>query len=209
MFDILPNLLYETVWQVHDAIVSLWKVVSSAVWGWLKRSDPWLHRFLSITVDEKYRDGNGDSSALNPKSISRAQLCPNKIQEIANNDKRDEPLTAPPATGSSPQFRFCVAPLQSLKLPTTVLGDGFNSTVMELYLILIVGYFSRRGNAPHSSNSISVTGMETNHLNRDFSSSPSIEQKLIDYNQEAERFGGSLCSKPQADWVCNVAWAKV
>ncbi|CAH1437447.1 unnamed protein product [Lactuca virosa] len=73
-----------------------------------------------------------------------------------------------------------------------------------------------------------------------------IEQKLIDYNQEAERFGGyayeevsevspdhrfiaytmydkgndffklcvrdlnlgPLCSKPQADWVCNVAWAK-
>lgn len=80
----------------------------------------------------------------------------------------------------------------------------------------------------------------------DFRSGKRIEQKLIDYNQEAERFGGyayeelsevspdhrfiaytmydkdndffklcvrdlnfgSLCSKPQADWVCNVAWAK-
>lgn len=80
----------------------------------------------------------------------------------------------------------------------------------------------------------------------DFISGKRIEQKLIDYNQEAERFGGyayeevseispdhrfiaytmydkdndffklcvrdlnlgSLCSKPQADWVCNVAWAK-
>ncbi|CAI9266668.1 unnamed protein product [Lactuca saligna] len=52
----------------------------------------------------------------------------------------------------------------------------------------------------------------------DFISRKRIEQKLIDYNQEAERFGvmhmkrdlnlGSLCSKPQADWVCNVAWAK-
>ncbi|PWA59727.1 prolyl oligopeptidase family protein [Artemisia annua] len=80
----------------------------------------------------------------------------------------------------------------------------------------------------------------------DFTSGKRIEQKLIDYNQEAERFGGyayeevsevspdhryiaytmydkdndffklcvrdlnfgSLCSKPQADWVCNVAWAK-
>ncbi|CAI9297960.1 unnamed protein product [Lactuca saligna] len=80
----------------------------------------------------------------------------------------------------------------------------------------------------------------------DFISGKRIEQKLIDYNQEAERFwgytyeevsaisphrqfiaypmydkdndffklcvrdlnSGSLCSKPQADWVCNVAWAK-
>ncbi|KAM0032180.1 putative oligopeptidase B [Helianthus debilis subsp. tardiflorus] len=80
----------------------------------------------------------------------------------------------------------------------------------------------------------------------DFTSGKRIEQKLIDYNQEAERFGGYayeelsevspdhryiaytmydkdndffklcvrdlnlglLCSKPQADWVCNVAWAK-
>ncbi|KAL7606042.1 hypothetical protein Lser_V15G20495 [Lactuca serriola] len=80
----------------------------------------------------------------------------------------------------------------------------------------------------------------------DFISGKRIEQKLIDYNQEGERFGGyayeevsevspdhrfiaytmydkdndffklcvrdlnlgSLCSKPQADWVCNVAWAK-
>ncbi|XP_071711689.1 uncharacterized protein [Rutidosis leptorrhynchoides] len=79
----------------------------------------------------------------------------------------------------------------------------------------------------------------------DFTSGKRIEQKLIDYNQESERFGGyayeevsevspdhryiaytmydkdndffklcvrdlnfgSLCSKPQADWVCNVAWA--
>ncbi|CAI9269215.1 unnamed protein product [Lactuca saligna] len=80
----------------------------------------------------------------------------------------------------------------------------------------------------------------------DFISGKRIEQKLIDYNQEAERFwgyayeevsevspyrrfiaytmydkyndffklcvrdlnSGYLCSKPQADWVCNVAWAK-
>lgn len=80
----------------------------------------------------------------------------------------------------------------------------------------------------------------------DFTSGKRIEQKLIDYNQEAERFGGyafeelcevspdhryiaytmydkdndffklsvrdlvtgSLCDKPQADWVSNVAWAK-
>ncbi|KAL7602515.1 hypothetical protein Lser_V15G22179 [Lactuca serriola] len=80
----------------------------------------------------------------------------------------------------------------------------------------------------------------------DFISGKRIEQKLIDYNQEAERFGrfayeevskvspdlrfiaytmygkdndffklcvrdlslGSLCSKPQDDSVCNVAWAK-
>nr|XP_043616591.1 protease 2 [Erigeron canadensis] len=80
----------------------------------------------------------------------------------------------------------------------------------------------------------------------DYTSGKRIEQKLIDYNQEAERFGGyayeevsevspdhryiaytmydkdndffklcvrdlnfgSLCSKPQADWVSNVAWAK-
>ncbi|KAL8231372.1 hypothetical protein R6Q57_001150 [Mikania cordata] len=80
----------------------------------------------------------------------------------------------------------------------------------------------------------------------DFTSGKRIEQKLIDYNHEAERFGGyayeelsevspdhrfiaytmydkdndffklcvrdlnlgSLCSKPQADWVSNLAWAK-
>ncbi|XP_052197031.1 uncharacterized protein LOC127804246 isoform X2 [Diospyros lotus] len=80
----------------------------------------------------------------------------------------------------------------------------------------------------------------------DFTSGKRIEQKLIDYNQEAERFGGyayeelsevspdhrylaytmydkdndyfklsvrdlnfgSLCSKPQADRVSNLAWAK-
>ncbi|KNA16379.1 hypothetical protein SOVF_089420 isoform A [Spinacia oleracea] len=80
----------------------------------------------------------------------------------------------------------------------------------------------------------------------DFTSGKRIEQKLIDYNLEAERFGGyafeelcevspdhryiaytmydkdndffklsvrdlitgSLCDKPQADWVSNVAWAK-
>lgn len=80
----------------------------------------------------------------------------------------------------------------------------------------------------------------------DFTSGKRIEQTLIDYNQEAERFGGyayeelsevspdhrfiaytmydkdndffklcvrdlnfgSLCNKPQADWVSNVAWAK-
>ncbi|XP_075503014.1 uncharacterized protein LOC142540613 [Primulina tabacum] len=80
----------------------------------------------------------------------------------------------------------------------------------------------------------------------DFTSGKKIEQKLLDYNQEAERFGGyayeelselspdhrylaytmydkdndyfklsvrdlnlgSLCSRPQADRVCNVAWAK-
>ncbi|KAH9620637.1 hypothetical protein KSS87_008673, partial [Heliosperma pusillum] len=80
----------------------------------------------------------------------------------------------------------------------------------------------------------------------DFTSGIKIEQKLIDYNQEAERFGGyayeevsevspdhryiaytmydkdndffklsvrdlnngSLCDKPQADWVSNVAWSK-
>nr|KAJ0224841.1 hypothetical protein LSAT_V11C100041770 [Lactuca sativa] len=80
----------------------------------------------------------------------------------------------------------------------------------------------------------------------DFISGKRIEQKLIDYNQEAKIFwgyayqevsevsphrrfiaytmydkdndffklcvrdlnSGSLCSKPQADWVCNVAWAK-
>ncbi|KAK9678590.1 hypothetical protein RND81_11G221800 [Saponaria officinalis] len=80
----------------------------------------------------------------------------------------------------------------------------------------------------------------------DFRSGLKFEQKLIDYNQEAKRFGGyayeevseispdhryiaytmydkdndffklsvrdlrnnSLCDKPQADWVCNVAWSK-
>ncbi|KAH7843110.1 hypothetical protein Vadar_012745 [Vaccinium darrowii] len=80
----------------------------------------------------------------------------------------------------------------------------------------------------------------------DFTSGKRIEQKLLDYNQEAERFGGyayeelsevspdhrflaytmydkdndyfklsvrdlnfgSLCSKPQADRVSNLAWAK-
>ncbi|KAL6961613.1 hypothetical protein U1Q18_039387, partial [Sarracenia purpurea var. burkii] len=80
----------------------------------------------------------------------------------------------------------------------------------------------------------------------DFTSGKRIEQKLIDYNQEAERFGGyayeelsevspdhrylaytmydkdndyfklsvrdlnfgSLCTKPQADRVSNLAWAK-
>ncbi|CAI0374400.1 unnamed protein product [Linum tenue] len=80
----------------------------------------------------------------------------------------------------------------------------------------------------------------------DFTSGKRIEQKLVDYNQEAERFGGyayeelsevspdhkflaytmydkdndyfklcvrnlnsgALCSKPQADRVCNLAWAK-
>ncbi|MED6220703.1 hypothetical protein PIB30_047388 [Stylosanthes scabra] len=80
----------------------------------------------------------------------------------------------------------------------------------------------------------------------DFASGKRIEQKLVDYNQEAERFGGfayeelsevspnhqfiaytmydkdndyfklsvrnlnsgSLCSKPQADRVSNLAWAK-
>ena len=42
---------------------------------------------------------------------------------------------------------------------------------------MLVYCFSRRGKAPHSSNSISVTGMETNHLNRDFSSSPSVFEK--------------------------------
>ncbi|KAL9245756.1 hypothetical protein vseg_019372 [Gypsophila vaccaria] len=80
----------------------------------------------------------------------------------------------------------------------------------------------------------------------DFTSGQKIEQKLVDYNQEAERFGGyayeevsevspdhrfiaytmydkdndffklsvrdlkngSLCDKPQADWVSNVAWSK-
>ncbi|KAI9089018.1 hypothetical protein K1719_029297 [Acacia pycnantha] len=80
----------------------------------------------------------------------------------------------------------------------------------------------------------------------DFASGKRIEQKLLDYNQEAERFGGyayeelseispnhqflaytmydkdndcfklsvrnlnsgSLCSKPQADRVSNLAWAK-
>ncbi|GAB4848923.1 hypothetical protein Ancab_003735 [Ancistrocladus abbreviatus] len=80
----------------------------------------------------------------------------------------------------------------------------------------------------------------------DFTSGRRIEQKLIDYNEEAERFGGygyeevsevspdhryigytmydkdndffklsvrdlntgSLCDKPQADWVTNLAWAK-
>ncbi|KAH1151435.1 Dipeptidyl aminopeptidase BI [Glycine max] len=80
----------------------------------------------------------------------------------------------------------------------------------------------------------------------DFTTGKTIEQKLIDYNQEAERFGGyayeelsevspnhqflaytmydkendyfklsvrnlnsgSLCSKPQADRVSNLAWAK-
>ncbi|CAN1749170.1 Dipeptidyl aminopeptidase BI [Linum perenne] len=80
----------------------------------------------------------------------------------------------------------------------------------------------------------------------DFTSGKRIEQKLVDYNQEAERFGGyayeelseispdqkflaytmydkdndyfklcvrnlnsgALCSKPQADRVCNIAWAK-
>ncbi|CAN0910339.1 Dipeptidyl aminopeptidase BI [Linum grandiflorum] len=80
----------------------------------------------------------------------------------------------------------------------------------------------------------------------DFTSGKKIEQKLVDYNQEAERFGGyayeelseispdqkflaytmydkdndyfklcvrnlnsgALCSKPQADRVCNIAWAK-
>ncbi|KAL7101258.1 hypothetical protein ACP275_08G044200 [Erythranthe tilingii] len=80
----------------------------------------------------------------------------------------------------------------------------------------------------------------------DFTSGKKIEQKLLDYNQEAERFGGyayeelsevspdhrylaytmydkdndyfklsvrdlnfgSLCSKPQADRVSNIAWAK-
>ncbi|KAL4556021.1 hypothetical protein LXL04_038656 [Taraxacum kok-saghyz] len=31
--------------------------------------------------------------------------------------------------GSSPQFRFCVVPLQAVKLPTAVLGDGFNSSI--------------------------------------------------------------------------------
>ncbi|XP_024978225.1 uncharacterized protein LOC112515565 isoform X2 [Cynara cardunculus var. scolymus] len=57
----------------------------------------------------------------------------------------------------------------------------------------------------------------------DFRSGKRIEQKLIDYNQEAERFGGyayeelsevspdhrfiAYTIKPQADWVCNVAWA--
>ncbi|XP_050207993.1 uncharacterized protein LOC126657362 [Mercurialis annua] len=80
----------------------------------------------------------------------------------------------------------------------------------------------------------------------DFTSGKKIEQKLLDYNQEAERFGGyayeelsevspdhnflaytmydkdndwfklsvrnlnsgALCSKPQADRVSNIAWAK-
>ncbi|XP_073226780.1 uncharacterized protein [Cicer arietinum] len=80
----------------------------------------------------------------------------------------------------------------------------------------------------------------------DFTTGKTIEQKLVDYNQEAERFGGyayeelsevspnhqflaytmydkdndyfklsvrnlnsgSLCSKPQADRVSNLAWAK-
>lgn len=80
----------------------------------------------------------------------------------------------------------------------------------------------------------------------DFTSGKRIEQKLLDYNQEAERFGGyayeelsevspdhrflaytmydkdndyfrlsvrnlnsgSLCSKPQAERVSNLAWAK-
>lgn len=80
----------------------------------------------------------------------------------------------------------------------------------------------------------------------DFTSGQRIEQKLLDYNQEAERFGGyaheelsevspdhrylaytmydkdndyfklsvrdlnfgTLCSKPQADRVSNIAWAK-
>ncbi|GMH14761.1 hypothetical protein Nepgr_016602 [Nepenthes gracilis] len=80
----------------------------------------------------------------------------------------------------------------------------------------------------------------------DFTSGQKIEQKLIDYNKEAERFGGyayeelsevspdhryiaytmydkendffklsvrdlitgSLCNKPQADWVTNLAWVK-
>ncbi|KAM3363581.1 protease 2 [Capsicum galapagoense] len=80
----------------------------------------------------------------------------------------------------------------------------------------------------------------------DFTSGKRIEQKLLDYNEEAEKFGGyayeelsevspdhrylaytmydkdndyfkmyvrdlnfgSLCSKPQEDWVSNIAWGK-
>lgn len=80
----------------------------------------------------------------------------------------------------------------------------------------------------------------------DFTSGKRIEQRLLDYNEEAERFGGfayeelsevspdhrylaytmydkdndyfklsvrdlnfgSLCRKPQADWVSNIAWGK-
>ncbi|KAL4563835.1 hypothetical protein LXL04_027883 [Taraxacum kok-saghyz] len=137
---------------------------------------------------------------------------------MANTDKRDEPLTAPPVDRwfihnykqicrnnckrSLTQFLFnhptnftntnkfalisisgvlgdgfkssiliCVAPLQALKLSTTVLGDGFNSSISGVLVDI------RRGKAPNSSNSISVTGMETNHLNRNFSSSPSMFEK--------------------------------
>ncbi|KAL4575172.1 hypothetical protein LXL04_022014 [Taraxacum kok-saghyz] len=55
------------------------------------------------------------------------------------------------ATGSSPQFRFCVVPLQAFNLPTAVLYDGFNSSISG-----VLGDI-HRGKGPHSSNSISVT----------------------------------------------------
>ncbi|CAN4079603.1 unnamed protein product [Withania somnifera] len=46
----------------------------------------------------------------------------------------------------------------------------------------------------------------------DFTSGKRIKQKLLDYNEEAERFGdlnfSSLCSNPQADWVSNIACGK-
>ncbi|KAL4563690.1 hypothetical protein LXL04_027735 [Taraxacum kok-saghyz] len=73
--------------------------------------------------------------------------------------------------GFKSSISICVAPLQALKLSTTVLGDGFNSSTSGVLVDIC------RGKAPHSSNFISVTGMETNHLNRDFSSSPSVFEK--------------------------------
>ncbi|KAL4564449.1 hypothetical protein LXL04_028513 [Taraxacum kok-saghyz] len=56
------------------------------------------------------------------------------------------------ATGSSPQFRFCVVPLQAVNLPTAVLCDGLNSSISG-----VLGNI-RKGKGPHSSNSISVRG---------------------------------------------------